>query len=146
MGIENRARDRVKSVAQAFASDLCETFDIKCMIRDASASGCLLVSRRVDELPVIFNLTPEGFEKPMRAKIAWRNGNMAGVQLLNEDDPEVKVAIESLLTKAMESDDFGANDIVLLLTGTTPPPDYSRKLRKFRGERMQGDPGASTLQ
>lgn len=142
MELESRPQGRVKTCMQAFVSDLTERFDMKVMIRDVSPSGCLLISSRIDELPPIFNLTPEGFGKPMRARLAWRKRNMAGVQVLSESDPEVKSAIEKLLVQAMESDDFGSNDIVLLLTGTKAPPDYMARLKKMRGERSQGD-GAS---
>lgn len=139
MGIENRAQRRIKTCVQAFASDLTERFDFKVMIRDISPGGCLLISSRIDELPAIFNLTPEGFDKPMRGKVAWRKRNMAGVQILPENDPEVKAAIEQLLVKAMESDDFGSNNTVLLLTGTKAPPDYNARLSKLRGERGHGE-------
>lgn len=56
---------------QAFASDITDTFDVKCIIRDLSPQGCMIVSSQLQELPDLIQLIPEGFDQPLNGSIVW---------------------------------------------------------------------------
>ena len=72
----------------AFASDIDNKYDVKCVIRDVSEGGCKIVSSCLDDLPDIIHVLPEGFATPILGKIVWRRKNIAGVQFLTDLDDE----------------------------------------------------------
>lgn len=86
--IENRAEYRKKSAIHAFASDIENKYNVKCVIRDVSQSGCKIVTNCIDDLPDIIHLLPEAFETPILGKIVWREKNVAGVKFLSDLDDE----------------------------------------------------------
>ena len=78
--VDNRKSERRKACIQAFVADADDAFDVKCVIRDVSKTGCKLVSGQLHELPDRIQLIPEGFKTPLAARIVWRNGRVAGLQ------------------------------------------------------------------
>ncbi len=80
--LENRAEQRKKTAIHAFASDTDHKYEIKCIIREISRSGCRIVSNGLDDLPEIIHLLPESFDKPVLGRIVWREKSIAGVQFL----------------------------------------------------------------
>jgi signal transduction histidine kinase len=89
--LDSRATPRKKTLMHAFASDLGDTYDVKCMIRDISRDGCKIVSSHIDDLPETIKILPEGLSKPVFGKIVWKNDKVAGVKFLNGED-EIKQA------------------------------------------------------
>ena len=85
---DDRFKARKKSCIQAFASDLDNTFEIKCIIRDISRSGCKIVTSQVRKLPEFILLVPEGFKQPLSGKIVWRKDKFAGVTFLSKTSDE----------------------------------------------------------
>lgn len=127
-GFDNRTEPRKKVCIQAFASDLNDTFDIKCIIRDVSKSGCMIVSSNLRELPDLVQLVPEGFERPMNAKIAWRKGKMAGLSFLADDDEDVATrAREFFHHKVKDLDE----DEALNLKAFLRPLGYADRLARL---------------
>lgn len=53
---------------------------VDCLIRDASACGCRIISDHLSKLPDDVVVHPEGFEKPMTGRIVWRTGRSAGIE------------------------------------------------------------------
>lgn len=86
--IENRAERRKKTALHAFASDIEYRYNVKCILRDVSRSGCKIVTNGIDDLPDIIHLLPEEFENPILGKIVWRKKSIAGVQFLSDLDDE----------------------------------------------------------
>ncbi len=86
---------------QAFASDLTVTFDIKCIIRDVSESGCMIVSSQIHELPDLIQLVPEGFDQPLNGRIVWRKDKMAGISFLSANSNEVSERLNQFYYSAM---------------------------------------------
>ena len=80
--LDNRKARRKKALIHAFASDLKDVYDVKCVIRDVSRTGCRIVSGHLDDLPDTIKLLPEGFSKPVFGKIVWKDDKMAGVRFL----------------------------------------------------------------
>ncbi|MGD9866646.1 MAG: hypothetical protein AB7U38_01455 [Hyphomicrobiales bacterium] len=133
---EPRAGQPRRACLHAFASDLAESFDLKCIIRDVSLEGCTIVSSRVSDLPHIIHLTPQGFSRPLRGKIVRREGRVAVVMFVGESDPAVQNAVQDMLeTAAEEYEDFDDCEEVLLLTNLQEPLDYSSRLERYRSLR-----------
>lgn len=86
--VESRVEQRKKSAIHAFASDTDHKYEVKCIIRDISQSGCRIVTTNLDDLPKVIHLLPEGFDKPVLAQIVWREKSMAGVQFLSDMEGE----------------------------------------------------------
>ena len=80
---EDRTERRKKTAIHAFASDVDEKYEVKCIIREVSPSGCRIVSNGLDDLPDIIHLLPEGFDQIIAGQIIWREKHMAGVQFLS---------------------------------------------------------------
>lgn len=55
---------------------------IDCLIRDASAGGCQIVSNEIAKLPDDVIVYPEGFGKPLTGRIVWRDRRSAGIQFV----------------------------------------------------------------
>lgn len=133
---EARAGQPRRACLHAFASDLAESFDLKCIIRDVSHEGCTIVSSRVADLPHIIHLTPQGFSRPLRGKIVRREGRIAAVLFVGESDPAVQSAVQHMLeTVADEFDDIDDGEEVLLLTNLQEPLDYTSRLERYRSMR-----------
>ncbi len=127
--IDNRAERRKKSCMQAFASDANDSFEIKCIIRDVSPGGCMIVSSHLHELPDRIQLVPEGFKEPLLGQIVWRKGKTAGVSFietsLNPDLDEMHQRLDS--PDAVEDDDD-----VLTLEAFAKPAGYSDRLSRYK--------------
>jgi signal transduction histidine kinase len=86
--IEKRTERRKKTAVHAFASDIEYKYNVKCILRDVSRSGCKIVTNSIDDLPDIIHLLPEAFENPILGKIVWRKKSIAGVTFLLDLDDE----------------------------------------------------------
>ena len=84
--LNRRAEPRKKTLIHAFASDLGDKYDVKCVIRDVSRNGCRIVSSHIDDLPDTIKIVPEGFAKPVIGKIVWKNEKMAGIRFLDGEE------------------------------------------------------------
>jgi len=84
--LDRRTRARKKTLIHAFASDLSDKYDIKCVIRDVSQDGCRIVSSHIDDLPETIKIVPEGFAKPVIGKIIWKNEKVAGIKFLDDEE------------------------------------------------------------
>ncbi|MEC9367813.1 MAG: hypothetical protein VX871_03895 [Pseudomonadota bacterium] len=134
--VEKPAGQPQRACLHAFASDIAESFDLKCVIRDISYNGCTIVSSRVSDLPQVIHLTPQGFRKPLRGKIVARDGRIAAVRFVGESDPVVQMAVQEMLESAAEEyDDFDDCEEVLLLTNLQEPLDYNSRLERYRSLR-----------
>lgn len=84
---ENRIARRVKVAIWAVVSDLKRFISIDCLIRDASLTGCKIISSKVADLPDEICIKVQGLEQTIEGRIAWRSTRMAGVQFV-WDAPE----------------------------------------------------------
>ncbi len=82
--MDRRKEKRKSTLIPASACGYKANFDVKCVIRDVSRSGCRLVSTEIGDLPEIIHVMPEGFKNPLLGKIEWRNKKMAGVRFIDE--------------------------------------------------------------
>ena len=92
--VDRRSEARRSSLMHAFVSDIDGHVDLKCVIRDISKGGCRIASSYVDDLPRLVQITPEGFERPMMAKIVWRNSKFAGVQFVSAEEAEALMPVQ----------------------------------------------------
>ena len=127
--IDNRTERRKKSCMQAFASDPQDTFNIKCIIRDVSPGGCMIVSSHLHELPDQIQLVPEGFKQPLLAQIAWRKGKTAGVSFI---DPSLNPDLDDIQRYFDSLDSDGRLDDALTLEATAQPAGYSDRLARYQ--------------
>ena len=87
MGLrENRIEHRKRVLIPAFVSDTKDSYDVACLIRDMSKTGCQLVGEQIVDLPDVVHVVPEGFDAPMVGRIAWRQDKSVGVSFVHEDD------------------------------------------------------------
>ncbi len=127
---DDRFKARKKSCIQAFASDLDNTFEIKCIIRDISTSGCKIVTSQVMELPEFILLVLEDFKQPLSCKIVWRKDKFAEVAFLS------KTGHEFMFDDYWNCDEFIVDDHwnceeedePMLLGGMVRPLSYSERL------------------
>lgn len=125
---ENRTENRKKSCVQAFATDLIDSIDVKCIIRDVSNNGCMIVSSDVEGLPDLIQLFPEGFDNPLNGKIVWRRDKMAGVAFLSEDSSEIHNRLNEYYMDIFIKSDA---DEPVLLECLARPLGYSDRLAKY---------------
>lgn len=125
---ERRSDERKKACVQVFASDLADAMDVKCVVRDVNSSGCKIVSTQIRELPELIQLVPEGFDKPIRGKIVWRDRNMAGVCFEHACSDEARARIEALCHSLQEVQ----GEDVLDLGCEHEPLSYSDRLKRYQ--------------
>jgi len=125
---DNRSEERKKTCVQAFASDLKNSFDIKCIIRDVSNGGCMIVSSQLHELPDLIQLIPEGFSHPLSGKVVWRKDKMAGISFMSEDSGEIVDRLNEYYSAAFLKAD---GDEPILLECLARPLGYSDRLAKY---------------
>lgn len=89
--LDRRISPRKKMLIHAFASDLADRYDVKCVVRDVSRDGCQIVSSHLDDLPDRIKLVPIGFDRPIYGAIAWRDGKVAGVRFIQNASAGVSV-------------------------------------------------------
>ena len=137
---DDRFKARKKSCIQAFASDLDNTFEIKCIIRDISRSGCKIVTSQVRKLPEFILLVPEGFKQPLSGKIVWRKDKFAGVTFLSKTGDENLSRIQEFIVDDYWNDDefivddhwnCEEEDEPMLLDVKVRPMSYSGRLAKY---------------
>lgn len=80
--LEKRKEVRRQVQIHAMVSDRSEIETIKCVISDASKSGCKLESGKLDVIPDQILLRIAGLDLPVQGEIVWRGPNCAGVKLL----------------------------------------------------------------
>jgi len=127
-----RAARRQKVCVQAFASDLGDTIDTKCVIRDVSKTGCKIVSSQIQDLPELIQLIAEGIDQPIRGRIVWRRGKIAGVCFEHACSDEVRSSIETLYNALQEDEDEG----ILILGCEDEWLSYSARLKKYNPQRI----------
>lgn len=124
----NRSEERNQACIHAFASNLGDTLVVKCVIRDVSTKGCRIVTSRINELPEVIQLIPEGFEAPIRGVVVWKRNNMAGVCFEHGCDDDVRSRIEKLYASVHGGEE---EDDVLVLGQTHEPLSYSERMKNF---------------
>lgn len=132
---DNRSEPRKKVCLQAFASGLTDPFDVKCIIRDVSKGGCMIVTSQIGELPELIQLAPEGFDRPLNGRIVWRSDKTGGVSFLPSDDKAAFEQIKSFMLDALA--DHG--DEPLELKAFVRPLGYAERLAKFNGRARGAD-------
>ena len=130
--MDRRLERRQKVTVQAFASDLGDAVDTKCVIRDVSQTGCKIVSSQIQYLPELFQLIVEGIDQPIRGKIVWRRGKMAGVCFEHACSDEIRYSIETLYNSLREDEEC---DVLILGCGDECL-SYSARLKKYDPLRM----------
>ena len=125
---ERRSDQRKKACVQVFVSDLGNLFDVKCVVRDVNQRGCKIVSTRLNDLPELIQLIPDGFDKIIHGKIVWRDQNMAGVRFERASSDVVRAAIKALCNSHQK----GQQDDILLLERIKEPLGYADRLKKYR--------------
>jgi len=129
-----RVEKRQKVCVQAFASDLGDAIDTKCVIRDVSKTGCKIISSQIRDLPELIQLIVEGIDQPIRGKIVWRRGKIAGVCFEHACSDEVRYSIETLYN-SLQEDEY-EDDNVLTLGCEDEWLSYSDRLKKYNPSRM----------
>ena len=81
---QRRKESRTRVSRNAFVSDIDGRFHYFCLIRDASKTGCSIVSTDELHIPEHFWLYPESFKVPMLGKVAWRRRHMVGVHFVSD--------------------------------------------------------------
>jgi len=127
-----RVEKRQKVCVQAFASDLGDAIDIKCVIRDVSKTGCKIISSQIRDLPELIQLTVEGINQPMRGIIVWRRGKTAGMCFEHACSDKIRSRIETLYNSLREDEEFG----VQILGSEDQSLSYSDRLKKYDPLRM----------
>ena len=127
-----RVAKRQKVCVQAFASDLGDAIDMKCVIRDVSKTGCKIVSSHIQDLPELIQLVAEGIDQPIRGKIVWRSGKIAGVCFEHACSDKIRSNIETLYNSLREDEESG----VILLGSEDGWLSYSDRLKKYDPLRM----------
>jgi len=130
--MDKRSETRRKVCAQAFAADLGNAIDTKCVIRDVSKTGCKIVSSQIRDLPELIQLTVGGINQPMRGIIVWRRGKTVGMCFEHACRDEVRTRIETLYNSLREDEEFG----VIFLRSEVEWLSYSDRLKKYDPLRM----------
>lgn len=123
---DERGECRRKMAIHAFASDIDNKYDVKCVIRDVSGGGCSIVSSCLDDLPDIIHVLPEGFATPILGKIVWRKNNIAGVQFLTD------LGDESLLVNLVKGSSSDTQSRVIENSSLRSYPSPSSFKDRFR--------------
>ena len=135
MGLrENRNEHRKRVLIPAFVSDTKDSYNVACLIRDISKTGCQLVGEHVADLPDIVHVVPEGFEAPMVGHIVWRQEKAVGVSFAPDaPDDDCSVLDLAILPGETSAPDRSADD-------TTPahkPLGYASRLERMQA-RLKG--------
>ena len=127
-----RVEKRQKVCVQAFASDLGDAIDIKCVILDVSKIGCKIVSSQIQDLPELIQLTVEGIDQPMRGIIVWRRGKRACMCFEHACGDKIRSSIETLYNSLREDEECN----VLILGCEDQWLSNSARLKKYNPLRM----------
>ena len=135
---EKRAAVRHKALIPAFASDLDETFQMRCLIRNVSENGCQLVASRVYEIPEEFHLTPQGFGLPLHGQVMWRDRKTVGVRLSRNDPQQDHESAGSQLLKNCQMD--AADDVLVLGGEPHRPHSYLQRMKIYFSALQRDEP------
>lgn len=124
---DRRTSERKRTCLQAFATNLEDTIELKCSIRDVTEVGCKVVSSQIQDLPDHIRLYPEGFENPLFAKVVWRDKKAAGLSF--EDDSQLDAEGVGALPEC--SKDQPDNDVFDLVC-EKKPLGYAERLKRMR--------------
>lgn len=78
---EKRTERRYAVTKMAEITDLGRTSSYKCVITDASRSGCRVEGQDLERLPNDVLVYVEKFERPVRGQVAWSTSTSAGLRL-----------------------------------------------------------------
>ncbi len=78
-GRERRVETRYKVSLRATVSSPRSKERMPCLIRDASRTGCRIVSSKAHRLPDHISLHIESLPSPIEGTVVWRTARMAGV-------------------------------------------------------------------
>jgi len=126
---DNRSESRKKVCIQAFAADVNDTFDVKCIIRDVSSAGCMIVTSNINELPDLIQLVPEGFDKPLAGRIVWRGEKFAGISFISSNDDGIMGEVREYFLGVVAG---MKDDAVMELPGFISPLSYSDRLARHK--------------
>ena len=113
----------------AFAADLADTVQVKCVILDVSAGGCRIFSSRLHELPDVIQLIPEALGSAIKGVVVWRKANMAGMCFEHACSDEQRTEIAVLFDAASQGDEDEIWDLGEVCTST----GFAERLEKLRG-------------
>jgi len=71
---------RYETVMRATVRGADQSESLSCIVQNASGSGCLIVCNEADSLCGDVFVRLDSKEEPIAGRIAWRKGNMVGVQ------------------------------------------------------------------
>jgi len=77
---EKRSNDRKRVLIPAKVYNLDGSILSKCVVRDASKGGCMIVSSFANEWPDVILVEVVHFKGMRKAKIIWRDSKAAGVK------------------------------------------------------------------
>ncbi|MFD1696331.1 PilZ domain-containing protein [Roseibium aestuarii] len=78
---EKRAEKRYAMTAAARVCDMARKSEIKCVITDASKSGCRIEGEGLESLPDEVLVFVQTFDQPVRGTVAWKTKSSAGLRL-----------------------------------------------------------------
>ena len=80
--IDRRENKRVQVLIPATVYDMEKSNPIRCVVRDASKSGCKIVSSKSQDLPDHILLEVTNFKGVRKGRVVQRNSKTAGVVFL----------------------------------------------------------------
>jgi len=134
---DKRFETRHKAHIPAFISNLDETFQLRCIIRDVSEHGCQLVASRTHEIPDEFHLTPAGFDEPLNGRVMWRDRKTIGAVLSLKDSKSEFDSAGSLLSSCVEENTD--QDVLVLGEEQQQPMSYDSRMTVYFSEQ-ENDP------
>lgn len=87
LGSQDRKEKRVQVARPAWVSGPDGEPRIRCVVRDASPSGCKISSDAILDLPDDVLIHPDGMSQPLRGRIVWRKDNFVGIKF-NFSEPQ----------------------------------------------------------
>lgn len=81
---ERRQERRRRVFLQADVCTLDGTQIAHCSIQDTSRSGCKIISDQLALIPDELVLSIRGLGETFVGRVMWRDGDMAGIEFLNE--------------------------------------------------------------
>lgn len=79
---DSRVAERRIILKPARASDLTGKFVVNCIVRDASKTGCMIVSNQIGELGKEILLEVTGVKGSRKGLVVWRDKKTAGVRFV----------------------------------------------------------------
>lgn len=79
---DKRSEKRTRVLIPGRAYDLAKSNVVKCTVRNASKTGCMIVASDVIGLPEQILLEVDNIDGARKGRIIWRNKMSAGVQFV----------------------------------------------------------------